>query len=269
MSIDEEVFKDLLRDYQKPVFQDILNAGNKILLKAPMDFGKTFIGCAYLSFLFQNGLISSATFSIPNYQMRKKIVDDLLKVGMKDKLIVCMEGKERAWNHKGKRKTDTRTVLKDIRKQKISGVIDKEFIQKKWPNSNPYKVLIELQKQEYADIIIVHHSLLKANKKIRKTDILIADDADLLNRDKVFLIKRYEVYQQHLQAMKENSSEAKEIQDKLKWFIEKNRYNKKVPALGALEFFIEQLLRYFPDNPDELEIKNVFEIEQMKPDPVF
>ena len=182
-----DVLKDLLHDYQKPVFQDIMTAGNKILLKAPMDFGKTFIGCDYLSYLFQNGLISSTTFSVPNYQMRKKIIDDLHKVGLTDKLIVCPEGKERAWNQKGKRKTDTRTVLKDIRKLKISGVIDVEFIQKNWPNANPYKVLMALQ--VYANILIVHHSFLKSNKNLRKTDILIVDDADLMNRDKVFLVK--------------------------------------------------------------------------------
>ena len=234
------------------------NLGNKVLLKAPMDFGKTFIGCAYVSYLFQIKQIGSATFSIPNYQMRDKIIDELHKVGLKDKMIVCLEGKERAWNHKGIRKTDTRTVLKDIRKQKISGVIDKEFIQKKWPNSNPYKVLLALQ--DYADVLIVHHSFLKSNKSLRKTDILIVDDADLMNRDKVFLVKRYEVYQQHLQAMKEDSSDAKEIKDKLKWFIEKNRYNKKAPALSALEAFIEHLLSYFP-NPDELEQQNILDME--------
>lgn len=131
-----DVFKGLLRDYQIPVFDELLTAGNKTLLKAPMDYGKTFIACAYVSYLFQIKQIGSATFSIPNYEMRSKIIDDLHRVGLKDKLIVCLEGKERAWNQKGKRKTDTRTVLKDIRKQKISGVIDKEFIQRKWPNAN-------------------------------------------------------------------------------------------------------------------------------------
>ena len=262
-----ELFKDLLRDHQIPVFDELLNAGNKTLLKAPMDYGKTFLGCAYVSNLFHFKQISSATFSIPNYEMRRKIIDDLHKVGLKDKLIVCLEGKERAWNQKGKRKTDTRTVLKDIRKQKISGVIDKEFIQRKWPNANPYKVLMALQ--EYADVLIVHHSLLKTNKNLRKTDILIVDDADLMNRDKVFLVKRYEVYQQHLQAMKEDSSDAMEIQSKVKWLIEKNRYNKKAPALSALEAFIDHLLLYFPDNPDELEKQNVLEIEQINHDPDF
>ena len=266
----KELFKDkdLLRDYQIPVFQDMLTAGNKTLLKAPMDYGKTFLGCVYVSYLFHFKQIGSATFSIPNYQMRSKIIDDLHKVGL-DKLIVCLEGRERAWNQKGKRKTDTRTVLKDIRKQKITGVVDREFIQKKWPNANPYKVLMALQKQVYADIIIVHHSLLKTNKNLRKTDILIVDDADLMNRDKVFLVKRYEVYQQHLQAMKEDSSDAMEIQSKVKWLIEKNRYNKKAPALSALEAFIDHLLSYFPNNPDELEKQNVLEIEQINPDPGF
>ena len=256
-----DVFKDLLHDYQKPVFQDILTAGNKILLKAPMDFGKTFIGCAYLSFLFQNGLISSATFSIPNYQMRKKIIDDLRKAGLKDKLIVCLEGKERSYIpvRKGKKRTRIETIVKDI--QKVKGeTIDVEFIQKNWPNANPYKVLMALQEQEYVDIIIVHHSLLKTNKNLRKTDILIVDDADLMNRDKVFLVKRYEVYQKHLQAMKEDSSDAKELQAKLKWFIERNRYNKKAPDLSALELFIDDLLSYFP-NPDELEKRNVVDVE--------
>ena len=253
-----ELFKDYLRDHQIPVFNELLNAGNKILLKAPMDFGKTFIACAYVSYLFQIKQIGSATFSIPNYQMRSKIIDDLHKVGLNDRLVVCLEGKERSWNQKGKRKTDTRTVLKDIRKQKISGVIDKEFIQRKWPNANPYKVLMAMQ--DFADVLIVHHSFLKSNKSLRKTDILIVDDADLMNRDKVFLVKRYEVYQQHLQAMKEDSSDAKEIKDKLKWFIEKNRYNKKAPALSALEAFIEHLLSYFP-NPDELEQQNILDME--------
>ena len=60
MNEPKDVFKDLLRDYQKPVFQDILTAGNKILLKAPMDFGKTFIGCDYLSSSF----FPSFTFSL-------------------------------------------------------------------------------------------------------------------------------------------------------------------------------------------------------------
>ena len=256
----KELFKDkdLLRDHQIPVFDELLNAGNKTLLKAPMDYGKTFIACAYVSYLFQIKQIGSATFSIPNYEMRRKIIDDLHKAGLKDKLIVCLEGKERAWNQKGKRKTDTRTVLKDIRKQKISGAIDKEFIQRKWPNANPYKVLMALQ--DDADVLIVHHSFLKSNKNLRKTDILIVDDADLMNRNKVFLVKRYEVYQQHLQAMKEDSSDAMEIKDKLKWFIEKNRYNKKAPVLSALEFFVEHLLSYFP-NPDELEKRNVVDME--------
>ena len=253
-----ELFKDYLRGYQKPVFNELLNAGNKILLKAPMDFGKTFIACAYVSYLFQIKQIGSATFSIPNYQMRSKIIDDLHKVGLNDRLVVCLEGKERSWNQKRKRKTDTRTVLKDIRKQKISGVIDKEFILRKWPNANPYKVLMAMQ--DYADVLIVHHSFLKSNKSLRKTDILIVDDADLMNRDKVFLVKRYEVYQQHLQAMKEDSSDAKELQAKLKWFIERNRYNKKAPDLSALELFIDDLLSYFP-NPDELEKRNVVDVE--------
>ena len=83
-----ELFKDLLRDHQIPVFDELLNAGNKTLLKAPMDFGKTFIACAYVSYFFQIKRIGSATFSIPNYEMRKKIIDDLHRVGLKDKLIV-------------------------------------------------------------------------------------------------------------------------------------------------------------------------------------
>ena len=258
MKNDIEVFKNFLREYQRPIFDRMQNLGNKVLLKAPMDFGKTFIGCAYVSYLFQIKQIGSATFSIPNYQMRDKIIDELHRVGLKDKTIVCLEGKERAWNHKRIRKTDTRTVLKDIRKQKISGVIDKEFIQKKWPNSNPYKVLLALQ--DYADVLIVHHSLLKANKNLRKTDILIVDDGDLMNRDRVFLLKQYEIYQMHLQAMKDSSSDAKEIQAKVKWFIQKNK-NKKTPVLSHLEVFIDYLLSCFPDNPDELEQRNVLDTE--------
>ena len=257
----KELFKDkdLLRDYQIPVFQDMLTAGNKTLFKAPMDFGKTFLACAYVSYLFHFKQIGSATFSIPNYQMRSKIIDDLHKAGL-DKLIVCLEGKERSYIpvRKGKKRTRIETILKDI--QKVKGeTIDVEFIQKKWPNANPYKILMSLQ--DYADVLIVHHSFLKSNKNLRKTDILIVDDADLMNRDKVFLVKRYEVYQQHLQAMKEDSSDANEIQDKLKLFIEKNRYNKKAPALSALEAFIDHLLSYFPDNPDELEKQNVLDME--------
>jgi hypothetical protein len=260
----KELFKDkdLLRDYQIPVFQDMLTAGNKTLLKAPMDYGKTFLACVYVSYLFQIKQIGSATFSIPNYQMRSKIIDDLHKAGLKDKLIVCLEGKDRIHSKgnkgKGKKRTRIETILKDI--QKFKGeAIDAEFIERKWPNANAYNVLIALQ--EYADIIIVHHSLLKTNKNLRKTDILIVDDGDLMNRDRVFLVKRYEVYQQHLQAMKEDSSDAMEIQDKLKWFIEKNRYNKKAPVLSALEAFIDHLLSYFPDNPDELEKQNVLDME--------
>ena len=195
MNDQKEVFKNYLRDYQIPLFQDILSAGNRILLKAPMDFGKTFLACAYVSYLFHFKQIGSATFSIPNYQMRKKIIDDLRKAGLKDKLIVCLEGKERSYIpvRKGKKRTRIETIVKDI--QKVKGeTIDVEFIQKNWPNANPYKVLMALQEQEYVDIIIVHHSLLKTNKNLRKTDILIVDDADLMNRDKVFLVKRYEVY---------------------------------------------------------------------------
>ena len=254
-----ELFKDYLRDYQIPVFQDMLTAGNKTLLRAPMDYGKTFLGCVYVSNLFHFKQISSATFSIPNYEMRRKIIDDLHKVGLKDKLIVCLEGKERSYIpvRKGKKRTRIETIVKDI--QKVKGeTIDVEFIQKNWPNANPYKVLMALQ--EYADVLIVHHSLLKSNKKLRKTDILIVDDADLLNRDRVFLLKQYEIYQMHLQAMKNDSSDGKEIQDKLKRFIERNRCNKKAPVLSALEFFIDQLLSYFP-NPDELEQQNVVDME--------
>ena len=60
--------------------------------------------------------------------------------------------------------------------------------------------------------------------------------------------------------MKEDSSDAKEIQDKIKRFIEKNRCNRKAPMLSALEAFIDDLLSYFP-NPDELEQQNVFDME--------
>jgi len=253
----KEVFKHSLRDYQKPVFQDMLSAGGKVILKAPMDYGKTYLACVYVSHLFQTKGIRNVAFSIPNYQMRRKVIDDLKTVGMKDAVIVCPEGRERAFKSHKKRVSSLRISKDDLKGQ----TIDLDYVQKRWPKHNPYYILIYLQR--YADVIIVHHSLLKANKKLRKTDLLIIDDADLMNRDRVFSVAQYDVYQRHLQSKKDTMTEVKEIRSKLKWYIEKNK-TKDTPPLGALEVILDKLFSYFPGNPDELERKNVVEIELQK-----
>ncbi len=246
-----DVFKDLLHDYQKPVFQDILNAGNKILLKAPMDFGKTFIGCDYLSYLFQNGLISSATFSVPNYEMRNKIVKDLRFVGMENAVIVCLEGKARSLKPNKKKRVKSINITKEELKGKT---IDVEYVEKRWKQYNPYYVLLHLQK--FADIIVMHHSMLLTNHRIKKTDILVVDDADVMNRKTQFTIKKYGVYENHLQAVENEKTYAQEIRDKIKY-----RINKNPNKLTTLDLLLEYLFNFFPDNPEVVERKNVLETE--------
>ena len=270
MNDQKEVFKNYLRDYQKPVFDDILNSGNKVLLKAQMDFGKTYLACANVSYLFQMKEIGSATFSIPNYQMRGKITDDLHKVGLKDKLIVCLEGKRRAYIpvRRGKKRTNIGTILKEIQSMKDQ-IIDVDFIRNKWPRSNPYKVLMALQ--EVADIIIIHHAMLKTNRKVRKTDLLIVDDADLMNRDSVFSVAKYMVFKEHLQAMQDSTTDAKEIREKLKRYTANNKEkNKWLPT--NLNLLMDVLFSCLPENPEELERKNIAErqlLAEINPNPLF
>ena len=265
----DEVFKNYLRDYQKPVFDEILRH-DKVLLKAPMDFGKTYLACDYVSYLFETEQIRSAIFSIPNYQMRNKIVDDLHRVGLKDKLIVCLEGKKRAYIpvRRGKKRTNIGTILKEIQSMKDQ-IIDVDFIRNKWPRSNPYKVLMALQ--EGADIIIVHHSMLKTNKKVRKTDLLVVDDADLMNRDSVFSVAKYMVFKDHLQAMQDSTTDAKEIREKLKSYITNNKEkNKMLPT--RLDLLMDVLFSCLPENPEELERKNIAErqlMAEINPNPLF
>lgn len=241
MNNEIDLFNDCLYDYQKPIFNEI-GKYNKVLLKAPMDFGKTYMSCVYTGHLLNSGKIRSVTFAINNYQMRSKIISDLQKIGLSNKLIVCLEGKERSFIPvpKGKKQTRIGSILREI--NNLRGVIDVEFIRKKWPKSNPYKVLMELQK--HADIIIAHHSMLNTNKKIKKTDLLIVDDGDLLNRDTVFSIAKFQVFQDHLQADEDSSTYTKELRAKL------SRYREKLPLLNAV---MDTLFSFLPENPERLE----------------
>ena len=247
----KEVFKSL-RDYQKPIFNEILGH-DRVLLKAPMDFGKTYIACAYVSKLMYEGKIKTATFAIQNYEMRSKIISDLksdLKaVGMDDAVIVCPEGKDKAFRpHKKKRVTSLKINRNGLRGK----VIDAKYVENNWPSYNPYHVLLYLQR--FADIIIVHHSLLNTNKKIRKTDLLIVDDPDLMNRDRVFIVARYRVFQNHLQAV-EDSTDAKEIREKI------SKYRDKLPLLNAM---MDTLYLYIPENPGKIETTLVAEEEERR-----
>ena len=253
----DEVFKHYLHDYQKPVFDELLTAGNKKLFSAPMDFGKTYLGCANVSYLFETKQIRSATFSIPNYEMRRKVISDLKAVGMKDAVIVCPEGMEKAFRSFKKKRVSSL----DINKNDLKGkTIDLDYVQKRWPKYNPYYVLIHLQK--YADVIILHHSLLKTNKKLKKTDLLIIDDGDLMNRDSVFLIARYKVYKEHLQADDSPPTDfnLKKIRQKVE--------DKK----NTLVFFnavLDQLSSLMPQNPKDLESASVVEMETHRESPLL
>ena len=247
MKNNEEVFKSL-RDYQRPIFNEILKH-DKVLLKAPMDFGKTYLSCVYVSKLMQEGKIKTATFAIQNYEMRSKIISDLKAVGMDDAVIVCPEGKDKAFRpHKKKRVTSLKINPNDLRGK----VIDAKYVENNWPSYNPYHVLLYLQR--FADIIIVHHSMLDTNKKIRKTDQLIVDDPDLMNRDRVFIVARYRVFQNHLQAV-EDSTDAKEIREKI------SRYRDKLPLLNAM---MDTLYLYMPENPGKIETTLVAEEEERR-----
>ena len=246
MYINKDLFNNL-RDYQKPTFQEIMNAGKKVLLKAPMDFGKTYISCAYISNLFKIGKISSASISVPNYEMINKIVKDLRSVGMENAVIVCLEGKERVFrSHKKKRVKSIK-----ITKAELKGkTIDVEYVEEHFKGYNPYYVLLHLQK--FADVIALHHSMLSANHKIRRTDLLIVDDADLMNRKTQFTIKKYGVYENHLQAMENEKTYAQEIRDKIK-----GRIKKSPNKLDILDLLLDDLFRLFPDNPEVVERKNI------------
>ena len=246
MKDDSEVFKHYLREHQKPILNEILKSGDKVLLKAPMDFGKTFIACVMVAYLFSLGKISSVIFAIQNYQMRNKIISDFRKV-MKDAVIVCPEGRGRAFKSHRKKRVTSLNINRDELKGKV---IDVEYVEKNWKDYNPYRVLLYLQR--YADVIIVQHSMLQANKKIRKTDLLIVDDADLMNSDEAFSIAKYEVYQNHLQAAKDSKTDAREILSKL------SRYEDKMPYSCV---FLRHYLSYFPENPGDLEIDSVLETE--------
>lgn len=264
MNKETNVFKDysnLLYEYQKPVFNDI-QTYNMVLLKAKMDFGKTYLSCVYVSYLLKSGRIKSATFSISNYQMRDKILSDLQKIGLNDKLSVCLEGKGRSFmpTPKGKQQTRIGTILKEI--HNLKGIVDVGFIRKRWPKANPYKVLMALQ--DYADVIIIHHSMLNTNKKVRKTDLLIVDDADLMNRENVFTIAKYKVFQEHLQAIEDSITDAKEIREKI------SRHKEKLPLLNAMLY---TLYSYLSENPEQLETTFITEIElrikTMEGNPLF
>lgn len=250
MYINKDLFNNL-RDYQKPTFQEIMNAGKKVLLKAPMDFGKTYISCAYISNLFKIGKISSASISVPNYQMRNKIVKDIRSVGMENAVIVCLEGKERAFRSHKKKRTSS---IKATREELKGKTVDVEYVEEHFKGHNPYYVLMHLQK--FADIIILHHSTLLTNHKIRRTDLLIVDDADLMNRKTQFTIKKYGIFENHLQAVENEKTYAQEIRDKIKGRIKKNP-NK----LNILDLQLDYLFDFFPNNPEVVERKNIIESE--------
>ena len=256
-----DVFKDYsnaLFDYQKPILNEI-QKHDKVLLKAPMDFGKTYIACSYVSKLLNEEKIKNVTFAIQNYQMRSKIISDLKATGMDNAVIVCPEGRDRAFgSHKRKRVTSLKINTNDLKGK----VIDVEYAKKNWPSYNPYYVLLYLQR--FADVIIAQHSLVNTNKKIRKTDLLIVDDADLMNRDIVFSIAKYKVFQEHLQAIEESITEAKELRAKLQ------RYKDKLPLLNAM---MDTLFQYLPENPEQLETLFISErqerMKQTETNPLF
>ena len=252
---EKELFKHSFRDFQKPVFQEMLNGGNQILLKTPMDFGKTYLACAYVSHLFETKQIRSATFSIPNYQMRRKVIDDLKAVGMKDAVIVCPEGRERAFKSQRKRVSSLRIGKDDLKGQ----AIDLDYVQRRWPKHNSYNILIYLQR--YADVIIVHHSMLKVNRKLRKTDLLVVDDADLMNRDSVFHIAQFKVFQKHLQATDNTLTDFnfKEI---------RKRIADKKEGLMFFNAALDELGKVIPENPKDLESEFVLEIQTQEESPL-
>ena len=250
MDINKDLFNNL-RDHQKPTFQEITNAGNKILLKAPMDFGKTYISCTYISNLFKIGKISSASISVPNYQMRNKIVKDLRSVGMENAVIICLEGKRKAFRSHKKKRTSS---IKATREELKGKTVDVEYVEEHFKGYNPYYVLMHLQK--FADVIILHHSMLLTNHKIRRTDLLIVDDADLMNRKTQFTIKKYGIFENHLQAVENEKTYAQEIRDKIK-----GRTKKNPNKLNILDLLLDYLFDFFPDNPETVERKNIIESE--------
>ena len=145
MNDQNDVFKDYsnaLFDYQKPIF-NMIQKHEKVLLKAPMDFGKTYLSCVYTGHLLNSGKTKSVTFAIQNYQMRRKIISDLKATGMDNAVIVCPEGRDRAFkSNKKKRVTSLKININDLRGK----VIDVEYAKKNWPSYNPYYVLLYLQR---------------------------------------------------------------------------------------------------------------------------
>jgi hypothetical protein len=183
--------------------------------------------------------------------MRNKIVKDLRSLGMQNAVILCLEGKEKAFkSHKKKRAKSIK-----ITKAELKGkTIDVEYVEKHWKDYNPYYVLLHLQK--FADVILLHHSMLLTNHKIRRTDLLIVDDADLMNRKTQFTIKKYGIFENHLQAVENEKTYAQEIRDKIK-----QRVKKSPNKLDILDLLLDDLFRLFPDNPEVVERKNIIESE--------
>lgn len=250
--IPAEVFKNYpdLRDYQYPVFEALDKAGNKVRFKAPIGFGKTFIACKLKVEELSRGEISSVTFSIPNYEMRNKIIDDLRASGSKNHIIVCPVGMTFPGSLNNSKK---RFNLSMFDPEKYRGtVIDLDFVKKEFPGYKPYWVLLQIQ--QVADITIVQHKMLETNTKLKRSDALVVDDADIHTRDTKFLLAQYDVFEKHLQARRNSSSDFKELKAKIEPMKD------KVPALYAMLDFMA-----IPENPEEIEASLIIQ-QEMKPE---
>lgn len=256
MNKHDDIFKHLsLRDYQKPIFQEMLNAGNRILLKAPMDFGKTFLASAYISHLLKTEQIHSATFSIPNYEMRNKIIYDLQKL-RQETVIVCPEGRDRVSDLLDS-EADRRQVYHYMKKNPESA----RFIFKKYKNLQPMirevcdpenPLYLEGVKKSLEGIIEITDTK-EDLKKLKKEAAKEQKEIELLEKELKVAEKEYDEKQENLKAIKGEYEEAMKQSanirtDKGMELIEKN-VNDVTKFLTAI---LEKWDNYFHQNPISL-----------------
>ncbi len=224
LNIEQQFKVFSLLPHQSEDLSRIQNAGDKVVYKAPLGTGKTVVGIYHTLLLLDGDKIKNATFVIPDYQLVPEYISNIQSIhSTNNYLIVCPEGKGRISKKSKKRKFV-------VDKSKYQGiVVDSEYVKQKFPEYNPYNVLLEFAKK--ADIIICHSKMFQMNAKIPKTDLLVIDDGDMMLRDTSIELFRWAIADEHLQTINEKF----EIENWLRKAEKKNLDN----LVGLLKYWID------------------------------
>ncbi len=179
-----------LRPDQTEILNRIRNSANRIIFKAPTEYGKTTLAIQHAVDLLHSKKVKRITYSIPNYEMRDYVGEKFLELDNK-LVVVCPEGKNERTFLTGSRKKKFH-IPQDFKSKYAGKIIDTELIKREFPKVNPYRALLRLS--EYADVVIAHHELLDSNPKLWNGGMLIVDDPDTKFRKKQFLIFKRQLH---------------------------------------------------------------------------